>query len=247
MGGRAHLKRLVYGCRWLWIGLATIACAAAAEIAALFAPPRARTRVYLRWARRWGRLFLLGIPRSLDGVSNIPRGRAVIFASNHQSAFDIPLFHALMPVPFRWVAKRAFFSWPFIGRALKKTGAIGVVPGSRSGIRRSWQEAVDALKAGDSLVLFPEGTWGDRAGSMLPFQPGVISVARAAGVPVVPVTIAGSNRVNPPRTREIHRGSIRMTVHAPMGPETWEGVSDEAWLARLRDTIAGALERTLRE
>jgi 1-acyl-sn-glycerol-3-phosphate acyltransferase len=237
----------VYGCRWLWIGLATIACVAAAELAAAFAPRRARTRLYLRWARRWGKLFLLGIPRSLDGASNVPRGQAVIFASNHQSAFDIPLFHALMPVPFRWVAKRAFFSWPFIGRALSKMGAIGVVAGSRSETRRSWLEAVDALKAGDSLVFFPEGTWGDREGRMLPFQPGVISVARAANAPVVPVTIDGSNRVNPPRTKEIHRGSIRMTVHPLMGPDTWDGVSDEAWLARLRDTVAGALERTLRE
>ncbi len=238
---RNHLKRLEYGCRWLWIGLATTASVGGAEACALFAPRRARPDLYFRFARRWGKLFLLGSRCTLEGAKHIPSDRAVILASNHQSAFDIPLFHALMPVSFRWVSKRAFFSWPFIGRALKNMQAIGVVHGSRSEIRGAWQEAVEALKTGHDLVIFPEGTWGDREGRMLPFQKGVIRIAREANVPVVPITIAGSNRVNPPRTKEIHPGTIRMTIHPPMGPATWEGISDEAWLARLRDTIASAL------
>jgi 1-acyl-sn-glycerol-3-phosphate acyltransferase len=235
------LKRVEYGGRWLWIGIATMASAGAAELRVLHAPRRARADLYRRAAHRWGKLFLLGIRCALEGAENIPRGRAVIFASNHQSAFDIPLFHALMPVSFRWLSNRAFFAWPFVGRALKRMEAIGVVRGSPSATRRSWQEAVEALRAGDSIVIFPEGTWGDREGKMLPFQKGVISIAREANVPVVPVTISGSCRVNPPRTKEIHPGAIKMTVHPPMGPETWAGVSDEEWLERLRNTIASAL------
>lgn len=238
---RMQLNRFGYYCRWLWIGLATVACAGGAELCALFVPRRARADLYRRFARRWGRLFLLGVRCSFDGAQHIPRDGAVIFASNHQSAFDIPLFHALMPVPFRWMSKSAFFSWSFVGRALRNMKAIGVNAGSRSAIRRSWQEAVEALRSGDRIVIFPEGTWGDREGRMLPFQKGVISIAREANVPVVPITIAGSNRVNPPRTREIHRGSIRMTIHPSLGPGTWEGLSDDAWLEKLRSTIAGAL------
>lgn len=242
MGLRKQLNRFRYSCRWLWIGLATIGSVCGVEISAFVAPGRARTDLYFRFARRWGRLFLLGTRCSLDGARHIPRDTAVVFASNHQSAFDIPLFHALMPVTFRWVSKRAFFSWPFIGRALKNMQAIGVVPGSRGEVRGAWQEAVEALRSGHNLVIFPEGTWGDREGRMLPFQKGVIRIARQANVPVVPVTIVGSNRVNPPRTREIHPGAIRMIVHPPMGPDTWEGVSDEAWLEKLRNTIAQALQ-----
>jgi len=145
-------------------------------------------------------------------------------------------------VTFRWMAKRDFFSWPFIGRALKSMKAIGVNPGSHADIRRSWQEAIETLKAGHNLVMFPEGTWGDREGRMLPFQKGVIRIAREADVPVVPITITGSNRVNPPRTREIHSGTIRMIVHAPMWPDTWRDVSDDVWLSILRDRIAENLE-----
>jgi 1-acyl-sn-glycerol-3-phosphate acyltransferase len=241
MALREQLNRLGYGCRWLWIGMATIASVGGVELCAFFAPRRARPDLYLRFARRWGRLFLLGNRCSLDGAENIPRDAGVVFASNHQSAFDIPLFHALIPVGFRWVSKRAFFSWPFIGRALRNMQAIGVVSGNRSEIRGAWREAVEALRAGHNLVIFPEGTWGDREGRMLPFQKGVIRIAREANVPVVPVTIAGSNRVNPPRTKEIHSGAIRMTIHPAMRPETWDGISDEVWLEKLRNTIAEAL------
>ncbi len=235
------LKRLEYGCRWLWIGVATMASAGIAELRVLHAPRRARADLYARSARRWGKLFLLGNRCTIEGAELIPRDRAVILASNHQSAFDIPLFHALVPVGFRWVSNRAFFSWPFVGRALKRMEAIGVVKGSPAAVRRSWQEAVEALRAGHNLVIFPEGTWGDREGRMLPFQKGVVSIAREANVPVVPITISGSNRVNPPRTKEIHPGAIRMTVHPPMMPETWASATDEEWLERLRGTIASAL------
>jgi len=235
------LKRLEYGCRWLWIGVATMASAGIAELRVLHAPRRARADLYARSARRWGKLFLLGNRIAIEGAELIPRGRAGILASNQQSAFDIPLFHALVPVGFRWMSNRAFFSWPFVGRALKRMEAIGVVKGSPAAVRRSWQEAVEALRAGHNLVIFPEGTWGDREGRMLPFQKGGVSIAREANVPVVPITISGSNRVNPPRTKEIHPGAIRMTVHPPMMPETWASATDEEWLERLRGTIASAL------
>jgi 1-acyl-sn-glycerol-3-phosphate acyltransferase len=239
---RNRLNTLIYACRWLWIGLATIVSICYIEARTAFTPRRIRPDRYARLARLWGRLFLLGVRCSLEGAHHVPRDRAVIFASNHQSAFDIPLFHALMPVTFRWMSKRHFFSWPFIGRALRSMRAIGVYPGSHTEVRRSRREAVEALMSGHNLVIFPEGTWGDRDGKMLPFQRGVIGIARQANVPVVPVTITGSNKVNPPRTKEIHPGAIRMIIHPPLGPDTWKSVSDDEWLGRLRDCIAEGLE-----
>jgi 1-acyl-sn-glycerol-3-phosphate acyltransferase len=238
MALRNYLNRLECCFRWLWIVLATVASIPYVEMRTLLAPRRVRPELYARHAGLWGKLFLAGICCRLEGAHHIPRDTAVLFASNHQSFFDIPLFHALMPVTFRWMSKSAFFSWPFIGWALRSMKAIRVDPGSPSGARRSWQEAVETLKAGHNLVIFPEGTWGDLEGRMLPFQKGVIRIARQANVPVVPITIVGSNRVNPPRTKEIHPGTIRMIVHPPMGPDTWRDMSDDEWLGRLRDCIA---------
>ncbi len=242
MALRNYLNHLEYCFRWLWIVLATVTSIPYVEMRTLLTPRRIRPDLYTRLAGLWGRLFLVGVRYSLDGAHHIPRDTAVLFASNHQSVFDIPLFHALMPVTFRWMSKRAFFSWPFIGWALRSMKAIRVDPGSHAEVRRSRQEAVETLKAGHNLAIFPEGTWGDREGRMLPFQKGIIRIAREANVPVVPITIVGSNKVNPPRTKEIHPGTIRMIIHPPMAPETWRDVSDDEWLGRLRDCIAEKLE-----
>ena len=228
--------------RWLWIVLVTAACVLHAQMLAPFTPRRKRQEIYARRAHLWARLLLAGMRCSLEGANNIPRDSRVLFASNHQSFIDIPLFHALMPVTFRWIAKRAFFSWPLIGRALRNMKGIEIDPGGQAAVRRSWEEAVEALRAGHNLVIFPEGTWGDREGRMLPFQRGVIRIAREADVPVVPVTIIGANRVNPPRTKEIHRGAMRMIVHPPLWPDSWRDVSDEDWLALLRERIAENLD-----
>ena len=237
------LDRAISFCRWLWIALDTVVLVSAAELFTALVPRRARPMVYTRFARAWGRLFLLGTSLSIEGADRIPRSRAVVLASNHQSAFDIPAFHALLPVRFRWVAKRDFFSWPFVGRALSRLGGIRIRPGSHADVRGAWEEAVAALAAGDNLVIFPEGTWGDREGRMLPFQRGIVGIAREANVPIIPITIVGSNTVNPPRTREIHRGAIRLTVHPPMEPAAWRGATDEEWLAALRECIGRTLER----
>jgi len=242
MALRNRLNTLTSYCHWLWIVLATVTSIGYLEVRTAFTPRRVRPDLYARLAGLWGRLFLVGIRRSLEGAHHIPRDTAVIFASNHQSTFDIPLFHALMPVTFRWISKRDFFSWPFVGWSLKSMKAISIYPASPREVRRSQREAVETLLAGHNLVIFPEGTWGDREGRMLPFQRGVIGIARQANVPVVPVTIVGSNRVNPPRTKEIHPGPIRMIIHPPLGPDTWQNIPDDVWLGRLRDCIAESLE-----
>ena len=197
---------------------------------------------YCRLAHNWGIHFLRGNRISIEDAHLIPRNEAVILASNHQSSFDIPLFHALIPVTFRWMSGDKFFSWPFIGWALRSMGAISVSKDKPARIRWAWEQAIATLKAGRNIVIFPEGTWGDRKGRMLRYKRGVIRIAREANVPVVPITIKGSNEVNPPFTKEIHPGEIHMIVHQPMGPDSWEGLSDDEWLEMLRARIGAPLE-----
>jgi 1-acyl-sn-glycerol-3-phosphate acyltransferase len=227
--------------RWLRIAFVTIACISYCELRTAFTPRSIKPRLYADLMRRWGSWFLRGIRYALEGAGNIPRSEAVIFASNHQSVFDIPLFHALLPVPFLWMSRNDLFSWPFVGAALRSMKGIPVFRGGRAWNRTALEQGIDALRRGYSIVMFPEGTWGDGEGRMRPFKKGIIRLSREADVPVVPVTIVGSNEVNPPFTREIHPGEIRMIVHPPMGPDTWKGIPDGEWLEGLRARIGRPL------
>jgi 1-acyl-sn-glycerol-3-phosphate acyltransferase len=233
---------MLHAARWIRIGLVSIVDITSAEIRTAFIPRDQRIERYCHLARSWGRRFLRGNRISIEGADLIPRNKAVILASNHQSSFDIPLFHALIPVIFRWMSGDKFFSWPFIGRALRSMGAISVAKDKPARIRRAWEQAIATLRVGGNIAMFPEGTWGDREGRMLKFKRGVIRIAREANVPVVPITIMGSNEVNPPFTKEIHPGEIRMIVHSPLRPDSWEGLLDDEWLDILRNTIGAPLE-----
>ncbi|UCF06380.1 MAG: 1-acyl-sn-glycerol-3-phosphate acyltransferase [bacterium] len=236
------MKSLLNHWRWMRIALVTITCISYCELRTALVPRSRKFHLYTELMRFWGSWFLLGNRYTIEGTGNIPRNDAVVFASNHQSIFDIPLFHALLPAPFRWMSREDLFSWPFIGRALRSMKGIPVYRDSHARNRLAWEQGIDTLKNGHSIVIFPEGTWGDREGRMRPFKKGILRISREAGVPVVPVTIVGSNEVNPPFTRKIHPGAIRMIVHPAMGPDTWEGVQDEDWLEELRTCIARPLK-----
>lgn len=236
------MEKLLSLLRWTRISVLSLAMMGVMEMVIAITPRDKRFGRYFHFMNLWGRLFLRGNGYHLEEADRIPRDEAVIFASNHQSHFDIPLFHALLPVPFSWLSRHDLFEVPFIGRALRRIEAVEVVRSDRRKAAESIGRAVSIVKSGRSVVVFPEGTWGYADGRMRGFKRGVIKIARQSGASVVPITIIGGNKVNPPPTKIIRRGEMRMVVGNPMGPDTWEGVSDEQWLEELRKAIAAPLE-----
>ncbi len=227
---------------WPYAALTTAICVSVFEVLTLFAGPRRRER-YARLVRGWGRLLLLGRRLTIDGAERIPRDEAVVFVSNHQGNLDIPLLHAVLPVTFRWLAKHDLFRIPFLGRAMRRMDAIEVDRRDRRAAVAALRQAVLALESGHNVVVFPEGTWGDAEGRMLPFRHGVTTLAARTGAKVVPLTILGSHRANPPRTWRVHRGPLHVVVHPPVDPPSAaaEEAELEAWLERLRGVIGGPL------
>ncbi|HOP85535.1 MAG TPA: lysophospholipid acyltransferase family protein [Syntrophorhabdaceae bacterium] len=148
-------------------------------------------------ARFWARihLYVSGIKVMIKGIENIPE-TPCIFMCNHQSALDIYSLLAKMPISFRWVAKRQLFSIPFFGWAMKKAGYISLDRENPREAIKAIEVAGKKIKDGTNLVVFPEGT-RSKDGMLLPFKKGVFTLAVRAGVPVVPVGIKGTYRLQP--------------------------------------------------
>jgi 1-acyl-sn-glycerol-3-phosphate acyltransferase len=121
-------------------------------------------------------------------------------------------------------------------------GAVEVTRNDRRKAYKALNTAVEALQDGYSVVIFPEGTWGDRKGRMRRFRRGVAVMAQGSGAPVVPVTIVGSNKVNPPFTMELYPGTLKLVIHPPLSAEELRNISETEALDRLRTIIAGPLE-----
>jgi len=201
-------------------------------------------RAYAWHARLWARLGLglAGVHVAVSGSEHIPNG-PVIFMSNHQSSFDILAILAAMPRRIHWIAKKELFDFPVFGSSMRRGGYIPLDRGDGRKALRSMCEAAAAIREGKSVVMFPEGTRSED-GRLLPFKRGGFILAHMAAVPVIPVTINGSGRINPANQIRLYRGDIRITLHLPLNLSGDLRRSEaESWMMEaVRDSIESALE-----
>jgi 1-acyl-sn-glycerol-3-phosphate acyltransferase len=200
-------------------------------------------RTYAFHARLWARISLLmaGARVSLRGTEHLPGG-PVIFMSNHQSNFDILTLLAIMPRQIYWIAKKELFDIPVFGSSMRRGGYIPLDRSAGRKALRSMDNAAAIVRSGKSVVIFPEGT-RSRDLSLHPFKRGGFMLALRAGVPVVPVTINGSGRVNPAGRTRIYRGDISVTLHPAIMPPTRvaRGEAENLLMERVRSAISSAL------
>ena len=147
-------------------------------------------------------------------------GCAVVIAANHQSYMDIMVMLAALPLRFKFLSKQSVFDLPFIGGAMRAAGYISIDRDKTSGNRSSLIQSLEALKQGESLMIFPEGTI-PRDGQLGKFQPGAFSLAKKAGVPVLPVTILGTNEILPVDAMELSSGEVRVVICPRIEPEEY--------------------------
>ena len=131
-------------------------------------------RIFSFWARTWSRgwLFAAGVRidvrRETDLGGRDERRAGYVFMANHQSALDIPVLLATLPVPTRFLAKRELFKIPFLALGLRAGGFIPVDRKVRSRARETIQDASRRLGEGSSILVFPEET-RSVDGTLLPF------------------------------------------------------------------------------
>jgi len=201
-------------------------------------------RAYAFHARLWARIALAmaGVRVTVKGSEHLPAG-PVIFMSNHQSSFDIPALEATMPRRIYWIAKKELFDIPVFGSSMRRGGYIPLDRSDGRKSLKSMDNAAAIIRTGKSVVMFPEGTRSkDR--NLLPFKRGGFLLALKAGVPVIPLTINGSGRVNPAGRIRLYRGNITITLHPPLTlpKDLPRGETETRLMEQVHAAISSALE-----
>src|ERR1041385_6862176 len=145
-----------------------------------------------RIARVWGRNLLAAsfIRVRVEGLENLDPGGVYVFVSNHVSLMDIPAILAYLPYQFRFFAKLGLYKIPFIGTHLKRAGHLPVNRSSpRASLKTMTEGARIIAQRRISVLLFPEG--GRAPKGLREFKEGAAYIAIKAGVPVVPMALAG--------------------------------------------------------
>ncbi len=190
------------------------------------------------FARFWSWLILKTTlsPTRAVGMERLDPARTYVFACNHASALDIPMLYVYVPRQFRIIAKRELFRYPFLGWHLRRSGQLSIdLDNPRSSVR-SLKRAVESLRAGMPLVVFPEGG-RSRTGQVQPFMNGAFYVATKAGVDIVPMALVGTYEVLPMNTFTINPGPMELVVGEPISTRGY-GLQDLDVLAgRVRQEI----------
>lgn len=170
---------------------------------------------------------------------------AKVYASNHASYFDVlPLMMAL-GVPYRFVAKGEVNQMIFIGTFLNRMGHLSFNRHDPNSRIRQVDEIEEYLKQGESVFVFPEGTFTPQEG-VRPFQLGAFRAAVATGAPVIPVSLAGTRRFLRDRTLFPRPTHVTITLSPPIYPEQVAQNGDPNHLpeiVRLRDQAREAIAR----
>ncbi|MBS2012133.1 MAG: 1-acyl-sn-glycerol-3-phosphate acyltransferase [Deltaproteobacteria bacterium] len=196
-----------------------------------------------RWMRRLGRTATRLTPLwkfEIEGAapSDIDR-RGYVVIANHESQAD-PFLLSWLPFDMRWVAKEELFRQPFTGWAMRFGGDIPLRRGERASVEQMMGECERALAGGISVMMFPEGTRSQN-GELLPFKDGAFSLAVRAGVPVLPVAIAGTREMRPKHSKWMGKAHAGAKVLAPIPTEGLGEVDVPALRERARDAIKGVL------
>jgi 1-acyl-sn-glycerol-3-phosphate acyltransferase len=181
-------------------------------------------------------LRLVGCRLSSDGLERLPARGPLVLASNHASYSDVAALLALLPLDFLFVAKREVLDLPVVGTFARRAGHLLV---DRWDVQQSVSDAdqvARALKAGDSVLFFPEGTFVAATG-LRPFRLGAFKAAAESGTPVVPLALRGTRHVLRGDWGLPRPGRIHLWVGEPIAPEG----ADIASLVRLRDRVADAI------
>jgi len=191
---------------------------------------------------------LIGCRVRVIGKEYVDAPGAKVYASNHTSYFDVLPLMLGLGVPYHFVAKMEVGKMPFIGTFLTKMKHTKFDRSDPQSRLRQSEEMEKLLREGESIFVFPEGTFTSEDG-VRPFQLGAFKAAVNAGAPIVPISLAGTRRFLRDGTYLPRPTSVTITVSPPIYPVAPSGAAkaddSSAWheLIRLRDTARETIAR----
>jgi 1-acyl-sn-glycerol-3-phosphate acyltransferase len=159
-----------------------------------------------------------------------------VFCSSHFSLIDTPVMFGSMPREFRILARHNLWRIPFLGWHLNRAGHIPVHRENPRAAARNIGQAAEKLRAGYSILLFPEGG-RTREPVMRRFKPGAAHIAIRAQVPIVPMALIGTRKILPPSSAHLHPGRAILRIGVPIPTDRLEAGNAPAVMARVEEEV----------
>jgi 1-acyl-sn-glycerol-3-phosphate acyltransferase len=196
----------------------------------------------LYWTAVKGVMFFVncvGVQVNVKGLERIP-SQTCIFAANHTSSADAPAVVWSIPRRIAILLKGSLFKYPVVGQAFHLAHFIPVDRFDRDSAIHSLEKATEALRNGQSFLIYPEGTRSPD-GRLQEFKKGTAVMAIKAGVPIVPVACSGAHRIMQKRSLRITPGEILVEFLDPINAADYTVDQRDALNQRLHNELAAGL------
>ncbi len=183
---------------------------------------------------------MAGAEVKVYGEENLLKDETVLYVSNHQGNFDIPIILSYIDAPKGFIAKLETKKIPIVRTWMEYINCVFM---DRSNLRKSAEAialGIRKLKAGYSMVIFPEGT-RSKGGPIGEFKAGSFKLATKPKVPIIPITIKGSYKLMEERGNKITPGTVEVFIHPAIYTDGLSREEIEALPKKVQDIIGNML------
>jgi 1-acyl-sn-glycerol-3-phosphate acyltransferase len=194
------------------------------------------------WAGVKGVMFFVravGVRVRVLGIERIPRG-VCLFVANHTSSADAPAVVGAIPRRIALILKESLFKFPIVGQAFSTAHFVPVNRSEHDSAVASVEKATEILRAGQSFLIYPEGTRSPD-GRLQRFKKGAVVMAINAGVPIVPIICSGAHRIMEKRSLVIHPGEIVVEFLEPIDAKAYSIEQRDILNEKVRAAMAAGL------
>jgi 1-acyl-sn-glycerol-3-phosphate acyltransferase len=185
-------------------------------------------------------LMLSGIEYRLAGAEHLPLDRAAVYCANHESNVDPPLLFEVLHPRMHILYKHEIDQIPILARAFRMGGFIPIDRRRKESAMRSIERGAASIRAGNSFLIFPEGT-RSRTAELLPFKKGGFIMAIKAQAPIVPIAVQGGRAAMHKGSRIIRPVTVSVRVGEPIETADISLAERDALIVKVRERIEALL------
>lgn len=163
-------------------------------------------------------LFLTGTSVTVIGEENVPKDVPVLYIGNHRSYFDILITYIRVPRPTGYIAKKEMLRYPLLSNWMKNLHCLFL---DRKDIKQGLKTiltAIEKVKSGISICIFPEGTRNRVNDTFMEFHEGSFKIAEKTGCPIIPMSINNSAQIFEDHIPKIKKAHVVLEYGKPIYP-----------------------------
>lgn len=182
---------------------------------------------------------------AITGLEKLPEG-PVLFVSNHEGNFDIPVLLSKIPKPFGFISKKEVKKLPIIPLYMEQMNCVFLDRTDRRSALKSITDTVEKLKEGHSILIFPEGTRSKGEG-LGEFKSGFMRIARDSGVPILPIAILGTSDIMEKNNNKVLPADVAVQLLDPIPADVIEQLGTKEAINLVRSKIEETIAELSRQ